>query len=737
MMRYLAFLVLAGGVSLTAPLQAAEEALDVPRLTAQSRAAIVVISVDGRDGDAQGIGTGFVVDETGLIATNLHVIGEGRPIRVRAADGRQLEVAAIHATDRFQDLAVLRVDPGDQRLSRLELAEGPQPPDGLPIVVIGNPLGLEHSVVEGVVSGVREIDGRQLLQLAVPVEPGNSGGPVLDAAGRVRGIVTMKSAVTDNLGFAVAVEPLKRLLAEPNSIPLNRWLTLGVIDPDRWDSRFGANWRQRGGVIRVEGAGAGFGGRALALSRSEPPERPYEIGVFVRLDDESGAAGLVFHSDGNDKHYGFYPSNGRLRLTCFQGPSVFTWEVLSEQTSAAYRPGEWNHLKVRVGEEDLRCYVNDELVIESADATFAAGKVGLAKFRDTRAKFKGFRVAREIGPSQPDPAAAEQIATLVEGLPLRAALLDEQLEPLAGDAETAADVLRRKARALEAEAGRMRWLADEVHVRDICRQLHQLIDNDPQNFDLLRAALLIARLDNEPIDVDSYVRQVDRMAEEIRRAIPEDSDSASRREQLDKYLFAENGFHGSRFDYHHRANSYLNRVIDDREGLPITLSLLYMALGQRLDIELEGVGLPGHFVVRYRPSEGEPQLVDVFAGGVVLSREDAARRVREITGQSLTEEHLAATTNQAIVLRMLRNLVGLAEAADDRQAVLRYVEATVAVDSESVQHRGVRAVLRFENGLVAAALADLDAILSEAPAGIDLERLQQMRDYFASRAGGE
>ena len=222
------------------------------------------------------------------------------------------------------------------------------------------------------------------------------------------------------------------------------------------------------------------------------------------------------------------------------------------------------------------------------------------------------------------------------------------------------------------------------------------------------------------------------------QAIPEDeSDSASRREQLDRYLFAENGYHGSRFDYHHRANSYLNRVIDDREGLPITLSLLYMALGQRLDIELEGVGLPGHFVVRYRPSEGEPQLIDVFAGGVVLSREDAARKVLAITGQPMTDEHLAATTNREIVQRMLRNLIGLAEAADDRQAVLRYVEATVAVDSESIQNRGVRAVLRFENGLVAAALADLDAILREAPAGIDLERLQQMRDYFASRGGSK
>lgn len=734
MIRYFHYVVLVVACANAVTLSAAEPTVDVPRLIAESRDAIVVISVDGRDGTASGVGTGFVVDAAGLIATNLHVIGEGRPIHVRAADGRELDVVAVHASDRFQDLAVLRVEPGDAPLASLKLAEEPQPEDGLPIVVIGNPLGLEHSVVKGVVSSVREIDGRQMIQLAVPVEPGNSGGPVLDAEGHVRGIVTMKSAVTDNLGFAVPVEPLKRLLAEPNSIPLARWLTIGVIDPARWDSRFGALWRQRGGIIHVAGAGAGFGGRALALSRREPLERPFEIGVSVRLDDESGAAGIVFHSDGNDRHYGFYPSNGKMRLSCFRGPTVFTWQVLQEMATTSYRPGEWNHLKVHIGEEDLRCYVNDQLVIESTDATFTTGRIGLAKFRDTEAQFKDFRVGRDIGRSQPDPATADRITTLVAGLPLRAELLDEQLEALADDAETASSVLRRKARELETQAARMRWLADEVHVRDVSGQLRELVVGDPKDFDLVRAALLIARLDSEPIDVDGYVRQVDRMAKEIRETVAEETDSAAIRARLDKYLFAENGFHGSRFDYNHRANSYLNRVIDDREGLPITLSVLYMALGQRLGIDLEGVGLPGHFVVRFRPVEGEPELIDVFAGGEVLSRDAAARKVLAITGRPLADEDLAASTNQAIVLRMLRNLIGLAEASGDRQAVLRYVEATVAADPEAIENRGIRAVLRFENGLVAAALADLDAILAAAPPGMDLDRVQQMRDYFANRA---
>src|SRR5204862_4517779 len=92
---------------------------------------------------------------------------------------------------------------------------------------------------------------------------------------------------------------------------------------------------------------------------------------------------------------------------------------------------------------------------------------------------------------------------------------------------------------------------------------------------------------------------------------------------LNEYLFVGNGFHGSRTDYYHKANSFLSRVIDDREGLPITLSVLYIELAQRLGLKIEGVGLPAHFVVRHVPANGEPQLIDVFEGAKPLSRDEA------------------------------------------------------------------------------------------------------------------
>src|SRR5207237_9263800 len=143
---------------------------------------------------------------------------------------------------------------------------------------------------------------------------------------------------------------------------------------------------------------------------------------------------------------------------------------------------------------------------------------------------------------------------------------------------------------------------------------------DAAKVNLLRAALTIAQLDEEDVDVEAYVRYVERMADEIRGKSPDQPTEAQKLAALSDYLFKDNGFHGSRTDYYHRANSYLSRVIDDREGLPITLSVLYIELASRIGLRIEGVGLPAHFVVRHVPTDGEPQLIDVVEAARPLAR---------------------------------------------------------------------------------------------------------------------
>ncbi|MEE3219487.1 MAG: trypsin-like peptidase domain-containing protein, partial [Planctomycetota bacterium] len=182
----------------------------VEKLVKAARPSVVVVSFTGRDGKQQGVGTGFIISPDGMIATNYHVIGEARPIKVQLADGSEHKVTEVHASDRKLDLALIKIDAGD--LPVLKLGDSSGLKQGQLVAALGNPVGLKHSVVSGVVSGVREIDGRKMIQLAIPLEGGNSGGPLLDMEGRVHGILTMKSLVTANLGFAVAINHLKPLI---------------------------------------------------------------------------------------------------------------------------------------------------------------------------------------------------------------------------------------------------------------------------------------------------------------------------------------------------------------------------------------------------------------------------------------------------------------------------------------------------------------------------------------------
>lgn len=713
-------------------------AASVADIVKQLRPSLATIRATGRDGGEHGIGTGFVVAADGLIVTNLHVIGQGRAFTVEMADGRKLTPTAVHASDRTVDLAVIRVDVGDQPLVALPLGDSDEAHQGTDVVAMGNPWGLQNSVVSGIVSAKREIEGQELLQLAMPVEPGNSGGPVVNMRGEVLGVVNMKSTVQRNIGFAVQSNVLKVLLEKPNPVPLDRWLIIGTIDAKQWSPLFGGNWRQEAGKIKVSGTGQGFGGRSLCLSSLETPELPFELAVSVKMDDESGAAGLVFHSDGNNKHYGFYPSSGNMRLSCFRGPTVYSWQVLYDRPHENYRPGDWNDLKIRVEKDKLLCYLNGQLVFESRDTTFTSGKVGLAKFRQTVAEFKQFSLAKEIPVTVADAAEVDRVAKRLDDLPPYGSLTEQDLEPLAKSPLATKTVLSKRSKelddqaaALKLEAEHLRRLADDIQTRAVAKQLAAYADPDQMKAaDLFRGAMLIATLDEAEIDVDGYVAEVDRMADEIRKAWPADADAATRLKSLDKYLFTDNGYHGSRFEYYHRANSYMNRVIDDREGLPISLSVLYMELGRRLDLNVQGVGLPGHFVVKYVPTEGAEQLIDPFEGGKRLSRGDAARLVHNATGKPLTDDHLRGVTKQEILSRMLANLDNLAEDSNDKSARLRYLEARIALEPEDFQLRGMRAVLHAEVGRRDAALTDLDWILKAEPPGLDLEQVRRMREFI-------
>jgi serine protease Do len=695
------------------------------QLAAAARKSVVMILSTGRTGKPEGVGTGFVVGE-GLVATNMHVIGEARPITVQTSDGKRHEATHVHASDRGADLAIIRIDA--KELPALELGDSDDLKQGRDVVSLGNPRGLEYSVAAGVVSARRDVEGRSMIELRMPVEPGNSGGPLLDTRGRVQGVVTLKSAVTENLGYAMPVNALKPLLAKPNPIPMARWLTVGALDADEWTTLGGARWRQRAGHLLVEGMGSGFGGRSLCLSKTAPPKGPFEACVTVKLDDESGAAGLVFHADGKDNHYGFYPSGGGLRFVRFEGPDVSSWHILKEIRSAAYHPGEWNTFKVRVEKDKLLLTCNGKLVHESDDKGLTGGKVGLATFRGTKAEFKNFQVGETVKTSAVPDGLSDKVAKLVRDIPTDAPPKPALVEKLLPDGDAGMAVLRERARLLERQAAQLRVLAREVHHRRTLKELAAAVAGKEEEVDLLRAALLIARLDNEELDIEHYRKEVERMAREVGAALPQDATESAKLAALNKALFEERGFHGSRGDYYHKSNSYLNEVIDDREGLPITLSVLYMELAKRLGLKVVGVGLPGHFIVRHVPAKGEAKLIDVYEGGQEMTRAEAEKRVRAQLDRPLQDEDLAETGKKAVVVRMLQNLLGLAQEDQDVLAALRYLDAMLTVTPDAGRERWMRALLRYNTRQREAAREDVDWLVEHHPEGVDPKRVRELRE---------
>ncbi len=703
-------------LSLFAPVGADEpKARTAEQLTADLRGSVCVVTTRGREARREGLGTGFVIAADGLIATNAHVIGEGRPISVEFADGKKYDVTAVHAHDVKRDLAILKIDAKD--LKPIPLGDSEKVKDGQAVVAFGNPKGLKYSVVKGVVSAVREIDGRKMIQVAIPVEVGNSGGPLVDERGRVQGIVTLKSLVTENLAFAGGVNDLKPLIAKPNSVPMSSWVTIGILDPDEWKAEMGARWTQRAGRVLVEEPGTGFGGRSICVWQRKAPALPFDLSVRVKLDDERGAAGLIFRHDG-EKHYGFYPTGGKLRLTRFEGADVNSWTILKDVPTPHYKEGDWNTLRVHIEKDRVKCYVNEELVLESMDSAWAEGQVGLAKFRDTKAEFRGFKVGASLAATPADAKAIRK-------------LLDQTVPPVPELAKTAnsQSVLREQARDLERQATRLKDLAAAVHQHRVYDELTKALVGPDDKIDLIHAALLLAKLDNEEIEIEPYRTEVERMAKKVRDKLPKDADDAAKLKALNSYLFEQRGFHGSRGDYYNRSNSYLNEVIDDREGLPISLCVLYLEVARRIGVPLVGVGLPGHFVLRHAPKagEGEGKFVDVYERGELMTADEAKDKATTFTGRPTDDSALRSVTKKAIVIRMLHNLLGVARREQDVAGGLRYLDGLLILDPEDGQSRLMRAGIYLSKSLKKEALADVDYLIAHPADGVDNRQLQRIK----------
>jgi regulator of sirC expression with transglutaminase-like and TPR domain len=178
------------------------------------------------------------------------------------------------------------------------------------------------------------------------------------------------------------------------------------------------------------------------------------------------------------------------------------------------------------------------------------------------------------------------------------------------------------------------------------------------------AVFLIAEFGYPDYDKRKYKDKIDRMAKEINENLTKVNpdiirlSAISKLNALNSYLFEEKGFTGNKEDYFDADNSFINRVIDTKLGIPITLSVLYILLAKRLNMPVFGVNLPGHFIIKYI-DETEEYFIDPFNKGIIVSRPEAMEFIKNL---GMTDEefenipYLNIAEDKDIVLRMLRNL---------------------------------------------------------------------------------
>ena len=174
---------------------------------------VVTIMVKGPMGE--GGGTGFIIDANGTVGTNYHVIQHATEIKVKLMDGTIASEVEILVENEPNDLALLLIKT-DAKLPPVALGDSDKVTVGERAVSIGNPVGLEHTLTDGLISARRVIEGRKMIQMSTPVSPGNSGGPLFNSKGEVIGITTAifmgGSHLAQNLNLAMPVNDLRAML---------------------------------------------------------------------------------------------------------------------------------------------------------------------------------------------------------------------------------------------------------------------------------------------------------------------------------------------------------------------------------------------------------------------------------------------------------------------------------------------------------------------------------------------
>jgi regulator of sirC expression with transglutaminase-like and TPR domain len=256
---------------------------------------------------------------------------------------------------------------------------------------------------------------------------------------------------------------------------------------------------------------------------------------------------------------------------------------------------------------------------------------------------------------------------------------------------------------------------------------------DDARIDLARACLMIAQDAYPRLDVERYLGEIERMALRLRSRLPASGGAEESILALNEFLYDELGYWGNTDDYYDPRNSYLNEVIDRKTGIPITLSILYMEVGRRIGLPLEGVSFPGHFLVRVRV-RGGMLVLDPFAGGAPQSEAALRERLQRVIPPGVTDnvpvaelpldQFLEPASKRQILSRVLRNLKGIYRETDKPERMLEVLNRMLVLAPEASSELRDRGYLYHRLECWRPALQDLRDYLEREPDAPDSDEVR-------------
>ena len=237
--------------------------------------------------------------------------------------------------------------------------------------------------------------------------------------------------------------------------------------------------------------------------------------------------------------------------------------------------------------------------------------------------------------------------------------------------------------------------------------------------------LLIAKDHYPELDTSAYLKQLDEFARRARYRIEGVAGDAAIARALSHYLFDEEGFRGNTADYYNPSNNLFNDVLDQRTGMPISLCILYIAIGRRLGLDVAGVNFPGHFLVHFK-SAPMSFYVDAFAKGKLLSKEECEKRLVDRYGDAIPpqEQFFQPTTHREILIRMLTNIKMSFVRRRDFENALRALNSILLFAPNGAEELKERGLIYFHLECFRSALTDLESYLDLEPQAPDREEIE-------------